>query len=579
MIRRSIILFGLLLGIRSLFAGDQILEIKDIGYDQVYYKGFVLNHAKDIRIHAVGAGGNKEIRRSSNSHIDKFNMFAYAWILNAESREMVWRMTIENTDREPGSDWMRTFDGKVHLKAGSYEVYYSAVEPSFISLNGGFITLGKVLKRIFSSSDEWDDEADLWTIRIDGVTDVLSTKEIKERRFAEKEAALVSITGLRDYKRYVSGITLTQPLDVQIYALGEGFKGKMFDYAWIINAQTRKHIWTMKEADTDYAGGAQKNRVVRERLHLKSGDYLIYYKLDDSHSLQEWNSNPPYDPFYWGIIIRSMTKTEAGTVKPYSERSKKPIVSITRVGDYASKEAQFKLTKPSKIRILAEGEGRDGDMFDYGWIVNMETGKTVWKMRYSRTTHAGGASKNRLFDGVIDLDAGEYMVYFQSDDSHSYEGWNMAPPDEPEWWGISIFPVDKSTFVGTVREKKVKKQDVLAQLIHVGDDEHVRKQFHLSKRSRIRIYCIGEGDEDDMYDYGWIRNLDTGDLVWKMRYRNTQPAGGADKNRKADTIITLDPGDYIVHYRSDDSHSYHDWNTTPPRDKENWGITIYDLSK
>ena len=579
MVRRSFLLISLLFGIRSLLAGDQVLEIRDIGYDQVYYKGFVLNQDKEIQIHAVGAGGKKEIRRNTNSHVDKFNLFAYAWILDAQTRKMVWRMTIDNTDREGRSDWLRSVDEKVHLKAGTYEVYFSAVEPSFLAINGGFITLGKLFKSVFSNSDEWDDDADSWMIRIRGVNRILSTSEMKQRRKQDKKRALVQISGAKDYKRYSSGFSLTQPIDVHIYALGEGYKGKMFDYAWIVNAETRETVWAMRESDTDYAGGAEKNRLIRDQLHLPPGDYLVYYKLDDSHSLQEWNSNPPYDPFYWGITIRSDKKLASGVVKHYSEKTQKPIISIIRVGDYAYKEARLHVEKSSKVRILALGEGRDGDMFDYAWITDLDNGQIVWKMRYSQTRDAGGASKNRLFDGVIKLNPGDYMVYYQTDDSHSYEDWNMDPPDEPEMWGVSIYPVGNQTFAESVKIKNKSNDKILARLIHVGDDEHVRKQFDLSKRTRVRIYCIGEGDEDGMYDYGWIRNADSGDLVWEMRYRHTQPAGGAAKNRMIDTTITLEAGSYIVHYRSDDTHSFHDWNSTPPRDKENWGITIYNAAE
>ena len=217
-------------------------------------------------------------------------------------------------------------------------------------------------------------------------------------------------------------------------------------------------------------------------------------------------------------------------------------------------------------------------MFDYGWISRADDGSIVWKMRYDETEHAGGAAKNRLYDGVIKLEPGEYIVHYQTDDSHSYEDWNAREPDNPEDWGIIIYPL-KSGQKSALHLKKAKKskKDIIAQLIRVGDDEHVRKQFDLKKTTRIHIYCIGEGDEDKMYDYGWIENVNEHRTVWKMRYRNTAPAGGASKNRLADTVITLPPGVYRAHFRSDDSHSYRHWNEKPPDDRENWGITIYKV--
>jgi hypothetical protein len=41
------------------------------------------------------------------------------------------------------------------------------------------------------------------------------------------------------------------------------------------------------------------------------------------------------------------------------------------------------------------------------------------------------------------------------------------------------------------------------------------------------------------------------------------------------TDLTLEPGTYELHYRTDGSHSFNDWNDTPPDDRIHWGITIY----
>jgi hypothetical protein len=40
----------------------------------------------------------------------------------------------------------------------------------------------------------------------------------------------------------------------------------------------------------------------------------------------------------------------------------------------------------------------------------------------------------------------------------------------------------------------------------------------------------------------------------------------------------LKAGKYIVHYQTDDSHAFGDWNADPPLDQTNWGITIYVFS-
>ena len=64
-----------------------------------------------------------------------------------------------------------------------------------------------------------------------------------------------------------------------------------------------------------------------------------------------------------------------------------------------------------------------------------------------------------------------------------------------------------------------------------GRGQNLRHAFSLEEDSRIRIYAIGEGMGDEMYDYAWIENAETGQDIWKMTYRDTEHAGGARKNR------------------------------------------------
>jgi hypothetical protein len=60
-------------------------------------------------------------------------------------------------------------------------------------------------------------------------------------------------------------------------------------------------------------------------------------------------------------------------------------------------------------------------------------------MRFEDTEPAGGAEKNRVFEGTITLPAGSYVVHYTSDGSHSYNSFNDDPPDDPIAWGITVF--------------------------------------------------------------------------------------------------------------------------------------------
>jgi hypothetical protein len=215
-------------------------------------------------------------------------------------------------------------------------------------------------------------------------------------------------------------------------------------------------------------------------------------------------------------------------------------------------------------------------MADYGYVTDAKTRNKVWTMDVERTSHAGGASKNRLVDEIIDLPKGSYIVTYVTDDSHSYGNWNDDPPCDQDHYGITLMGVGER-FDSALVTKYVEERDksIVAQIIRVGNDEDRTERFSLDRTTRIRIYAIGEGQNREMVDYGWIEDAKTGLVVWEMTYGMTFHAGGGRKNRSVNTALLLEKGDYRLRYRSDDSHSYSDWNTDPPDDQQYWGITVY----
>ena len=120
----------------------------------------------------------------------------------------------------------------------------------------------------------------------------------------------------------------------------------------------------------------------------------------------------------------------------------------------------------------------------------------------------------------------------------------------------------------------LSKLPVIAQIIQVLDKEDKSVAFSLAKSEDLRIFAIGEGQPGEMFDYGWIEDVDKGSRVWEMQEPRTVHAGGAGKNRKIDTVITLPAGNYKLRYKSDDSHAFDHWNALPP-DINFWGIAVY----
>ena len=254
------------------------------------------------------------------------------------------------------------------------------------------------------------------------------------------DEVIVSLTMVGDGETLDQGFTLTRSLDVRVLALGEGTGGEMHDYGVILDAATRRPIWRMRMRDTHHAGGAEKNRMIDEVLSLDAGSYLVHYVSDDSHSYGDWNSAAPEFPELWGITLLSAHGSlDRDVVRPYDPVDDESVLArIVGVRDDEYRAARFTLDRPAEIRVYAIGEGDRSDMYDYALIEDAGTGAVVWRMSYSRTEHAGGAQKNRLFDGVIRLQAGQYSVVYQTDGSHSSGDWNSSAPDDPFNYGVTV---------------------------------------------------------------------------------------------------------------------------------------------
>ena len=120
-------------------------------------------------------------------------------------------------------------------------------------------------------------------------------------------------------------------------------------------------------------------------------------------------SAAPADRDHWGVTVFAAAPgfDRQATVAPYVEAEDgDTLVDLTRIGDDAERKARFKLDAPARLRIVALGEGVGDEMVDYGWVADAR-GKAVWEMTYRMTDPGGGASKNRQYEGTLELAAGE----------------------------------------------------------------------------------------------------------------------------------------------------------------------------
>jgi hypothetical protein len=568
-------------------AGEKsVITLRDFESQELKYAGLTLKNDASVRIRALGDG--VEMKKSSD-----FPMFAYGWIINADTRQPVWTMDMSNTTKVKNG---REFDEAIQIPKGNYEVYFVAYAFGTSSwYSNYFINIDRrettqrtdsTKKRgVFSWFEgffgedvqkDWKERAKRYGIEValDEKAQYSTFKPPMER----KDVIFKSI-GAGEKLRVRTGLQVRNPVSLGVYCIGEiGNDRALVDYGWIIDRKTRERVWEMTRRNCAPAGGGKKNVVYDDTVSLASGDYVLNYITDDSHSALDWNAAPPDDPLNYGITIYvSDPKSKEDISLTSGAEKDDALIRLTGVGNDDFKSSTFTLKKETSLRVYAIGERMysRSKMADHGWIINARTREKVWEMDADRTEPAGGEDKNRMSDEIVTLPAGTYTVYYSTDDSHSYNDWNGDPPIDEEHYGITIYPApdhfDRANFQAG---GEAGEAGVIVQVVRVKDDENREAPFTLKKQTKVRVYAIGEGQNREMFDYGWIEKAGGG-VVWEMTYPMTFHAGGGKKNRMVNTTIVLEAGSYTLHFKTDDSHSFGDWNTDAPDDPTMWGITLY----
>ena len=546
------------------YGQDAELTVRETGWGKVDIKGFSLKADSKIKL----SGNGESLNRRGTGEV------AYGWILNSDSREVVWNLLEDNDFKK--SRKLFDFEKEIYLKKGDYEVYYTSGDNNY---NNGY-NFGDFLNDLFSLGNRRSGKrsGNKLFMTVSGPSGIFAPNKGTEIVDQKAKNAIVSIIRTGDDEHIKKGFSLSGETKIRVYAIGEESGSNAADYAWITDVKRNKRVWTMDTEWSGHAGGGEKNIFENKDIVLPAGSYMVHYLTDDSHSFEKWNVLPPRDPQFWGVTLWALSKEDFAKIKPFREEDiVKPVVDLTKVRDDENLSKGFSLPEPMELRIVCLGESGGRDLADYGWIINADTRKTVWEMNYRDSEHAGGAGKNRMIDQVVRFDKGNYIAYYVTDGSHAYNNWNSSPPFDPDQWGIAIWTEKESDSkkVKSFNETEFKDDNIIAQIVRVRDDERIKKTFSLDKDTQVRIYALGEGSGNDMADYGWIEKKENGRIVWEMTYKATEHAGGSSKNRLFDGSIFLPKGNYILFYETDDSHSYRNWNDDPPRDPEMYGITIY----
>lgn len=392
-----------------------VVDITGVGDHALEQRGFTLPDRMAVTVYCVG-----EIDADDGAKND------FGWILDARTRKKVWELDKSNFKHAGGARMNKYARETITLPAGDYMVSYCTDSAH--------------------SNEDWKGpppyDPDSWGITVSAArADAARIRPYSEDLDGQ---ALVALVRQGNGANAGQGFTVTKPVQVRVYALGE-YQGGWADEGWIEDFRTGRRVWGMSEDNTLPAGGAGKNRVADEMVALSPGDYVVHYRTDDSHAFKEWNATPPNDPAHWGITLLAPARgadraaLQMFDAEEKERRDSKDLVRLVRVHDDAHLQARFRLDRTARIHILAVGEGQEGRMYDYGWIED-SNGVAVWEMTARNTRPAGGAEKNRAFDGSILLERGEYRVHYVTDGSHSWDGWNAGHPDDPFLWGIRILP-------------------------------------------------------------------------------------------------------------------------------------------
>lgn len=430
-----------------------------------------------------------------------------------------------------------------------------------------------------------------------------------------QEKAIASLKEFISTEVRQQGFTLPKAMKVHVYAKGGGTESawnqerELFAYGWILNATTREVVWQMSGNNSRKEG---PYRVADTYLELPPGSYEAYFSnhafgrdtvlshwnrnidrrllnLDKKHRSEDsrgflslFGADGASQVRFWkeraqnyGMEV-SVPANESIQTFPAPLHWKNILISLTNPKETEQREQRFQAKKPVTLHIYALGEGnREGRMHDYGWITDAKTLKRVWEMSWDGSKYAGGAEKNRRLVETIQLPAGEYIASYGTDDSHTPIDWNAAPPCDPLMYGLSLAIPSDSDFSQVNLVEPKNRGRVLAELIRAKDEQSYRASFTLESDQPVRVFAIGEGVNSRMADYAWIEDAKNGQRVWTMELDATHHAGGARKNRMVETVLNLGKGSYTLHFKTDDSHAYGDWNADGPWDPEHYGVTVY----
>jgi len=133
--------------------------------------------------------------------------------------------------------------------------------------------------------------------------------------------------------------------------------------------------------------------------------------------------------------------------------------------------------------------------------------------------------------------------------------------------------------IDLVKQKQKSSTAPLA-IKEVGDDADLSFEFKITKPRNYLVISTGEGSvqRPTLADHGWIADA-KGTEIWSgTKGVDSYYLGGAQKNRVIIDMLQINPGNYTLRYKSDESHSFNTWNQDAPTFVNMWGIQVFELN-
>lgn len=559
------LLVGLRACQRRAEAPHAITLFADMAPGMLYHK--VLHVEQPVRLRWKGIGA---WRRTASGP----EPVAYGWVLRRSDRQVVWQMQPRDVDDPPRFRVQDT----LRLAPGVYDVFFTT--QGNVSQPNGFWSWLFPKASWMRGYRDWG----LWTEVLDGPASL----RLEEGSPAAPAgpALLWTAAPMASASSRMALLEVRRPTRLLVYAVGE-LQAQPADYGWIERLPDGERLWEMRRENTQPAGGWEGNRMARDTVEFMPGVYRAWFQTDAAHAFGNWRFNPPFDVAAWGLTLWHLYPEDTSVVLLDPWVSRRPLLMLAPVGNAENRQVEFSARDTTEVLLYAVGElGTRNRRYDYAWLTD-SLGTTLWKMERARSVPAGGHPNNRLEVAALRLPPGRYVLHYQTDDSHAYEDWRNGRPEHPERWGVTLFPLRPgrdtlivhaaSTSAPSVAPPSPPVQTtgaLLVDLTRVRNNEHREQAFTLTQPTRLRIRAVGELSLSGQYDYGWIEQAGTGEVVWEMTWQHTKPAGGDGRNRMADTLLTLPAGTYIAHFRTDFSHAYGQFEYPEPHEPEAWGLRI-----